>query len=155
MVALLLLVVLPIVELYVFVQVANAIGFFNALGLLVVVSIVGGWLAKHQGRRAWARFNDQVVARRTPSKEVADGLLILVAGVLLFVPGFVTGVLGLLILLPPVRAALRMMVVPRITPTSTVIRYGTTRFGGTVLDVTSRDPSDKTPPPPGPGELGR
>lgn len=155
MIVLLLVVVVPIVELYTFVQVANAIGFFNALGLLVVVSILGGWLAKHQGRRAWARFNEQIAARRTPSKEVVDGVLILVAGVLLFLPGFVTGAFGLLLLLPPVRALVRALIVPRITATSTVIRYGTTRFGGTIVDATSRDPSDSAKPPTSRGELER
>lgn len=104
---LLFFVVLPITELYVFVQSSHAIGFFSALGLLVAVTIVGTWLVKHQGLRVWRRFNEQIAKGTPPSKEIADAVLLLVAGFLLVFPGFVTDVLGILLLLPPVRALVR------------------------------------------------
>ena len=62
---LVLLVVVPIIELYVFIQVSNAIGFLNALGIVILISIFGCWLVKRAGTKVWARFNEQLVAQRT------------------------------------------------------------------------------------------
>ena len=112
---LVLLVVVPIIELYVFIQVSNAIGFLNALGIVILISIFGCWLVKRAGTKVWARFNEQLVAQRTPSKEVADGVCLLIAGALLIVPGFVTDAIGLLLLLPPIRSVASKALVRRYT----------------------------------------
>jgi UPF0716 protein FxsA len=120
---------IPIVELYLFVQVSNAIGFWNALGLVILISLLGVWLVKRAGLRVWARFNEELVAHRTPSKQVADGLCLLLAGVLLVVPGFLTDAIGLLLLLPPVRALLSKLVVGRYAGRSD-FRVITATYGG-------------------------
>ncbi len=100
-------IVLPIVELAVIIQVGQAIGVFSTIGLLLLVSVVGAWLVKREGLGVWTRFQRQVQMGVVPGREIADGVLILFAGALLCTPGFVTDVLGILLLLPPVRAAIR------------------------------------------------
>lgn len=103
----------PIAELYVFVQMSHAIGFFNSLFLLAAVSIVGAWIVKRQGLRVWRRFNEQLARGAEPTREIADGVALLVAGALLLAPGFITDAIGVLLLLPPVRAVLRTVLARR------------------------------------------
>ena len=109
----LLIIGVPILELYVFVQMSHAIGFFESLLLLAAVSVVGAWIVKHQGLRVWRRFNEQVQQGVVPSREIADGVALLVAGVLLVAPGFVTDAIGVLLLVPPVRALVRAIALRR------------------------------------------
>ncbi len=155
LVLLVLLVGMPILELYVLVQVAGAIGVLEALAVMLVISIAGAWLAKRQGLRTWARFNQQVAQGKVPSKEIADGVCLLLAGALLLAPGFVTDVFGVLLLLPPIRAIVRRTLLPRMSTSPVVIRYGPGTHGriGDVLDVDGREspgrPDDQR------GELGR
>jgi UPF0716 protein FxsA len=115
-------VLVPIVELYVIVQVASAIGAWNAIGLLFAVSLIGAWLVKHQGMAVWRRAQVQINAGRAPTREAIDGVLLLCAGCLLLVPGFVTDAIGLLLLLPPVRAGIRALLGRRWSGRATVIR---------------------------------
>ena len=102
-----LFIVLPIVELAVIIQVGQAIGVFNTIGLLLLVSFVGAWLVKREGIGVWNRFQQQMQMGAVPGREIADGVLVMFAGALLISPGFVTDILGILLLLPPVRAAVR------------------------------------------------
>jgi UPF0716 protein FxsA len=104
---LLLFIVVPIVELYVIIQVGQAIGVLWTLALLVADSIIGSLLMRSQGRLAWRRFNAALAERRPPAREVADGALIIFGGAFLLAPGFITDVFGLLFLLPPTRALIR------------------------------------------------
>ena len=100
---LLFFVVLPLVELAIFVQVAQWIGVLDALGLLILVSIVGVFVVRHEGIGVYRRVREQLRAGTVPTVQLVDGLLILIAGVLLILPGFLTSVVGILLLLPPVR----------------------------------------------------
>lgn len=104
---LVLFLLLPVLELFVFVQVAGSAGFGTALLAGMALTFVGVWLVKQQGLGVWRRANAKVARGEEPTDEVVGGMLLLVAGVLLLVPGFVTGAAGLLLLLPPVRALLR------------------------------------------------
>lgn len=104
---LLLLLAVPVVELWVFVAVSNWIGFGWALLALVAASALGVVLIRREGLAAWRRVESEVAAGRAPTRSVADGALVLAGGVLLVLPGFVTGVVGLLLLLPPVRSLIR------------------------------------------------
>jgi UPF0716 protein FxsA len=112
--ALLLLVVAPLVELYVIIQVAQVIGGWEAIGLLLLMSVVGVMLLKQQGLSALARIGQAVNQGRTPGKELVDGFLILVAGALLLAPGFVGDVLGFLLLIPPTRGLVRAPLMKRL-----------------------------------------
>jgi len=99
-----LFVFVPIVELAVIIQVGQAIGVVETLLLMVLVSIVGAWLVKREGIGVWRRAQRQLDTGVMPGRELVDGVLIMVAGALLLLPGFVSDCLGILLLLPPVRA---------------------------------------------------
>jgi UPF0716 protein FxsA len=103
----LLFIVVPILELYVIIQVGQEIGALWTIAILVADSILGSVLLRAQGRGAWRRFNAALAAGRPPAREVLDGVLIIFGGALLLTPGFVTDVGGLLLLLPPTRAVIR------------------------------------------------
>src|SRR3954465_1023569 len=112
---LLLFIVVPIVELYVLLQVGQAIGALPTIALLIADSVLGSILMRSQGRAAWRRFNAGLAEGRVPHREVLDGVLVIFGGALLLTPGFVTDVLGALLLLPPTRAVLRGLLVRRAT----------------------------------------
>jgi UPF0716 protein FxsA len=102
-----LFIVVPIAELYVIIQVGELIGVLPTLLLLLLDAVAGSLLLRHQGRGAWRRFNAAIAERRFPGREVADGLLIVVGGTLLLAPGFISDVVGILLLVPPTRALAR------------------------------------------------
>jgi UPF0716 protein FxsA len=102
-----LFIVVPIAELYVIIQVGEAIGVLPTLALLLLDALLGSLLLRHQGRGAWRRFNAALAERRFPGKEVADGLLIVIGGTLLLAPGFLTDIVGVFLLIPPTRAIAR------------------------------------------------
>jgi len=113
-VLLLLFLVVPIVELAVIVQVGQAIGTLPTIGLLVVMSVVGAWLMKREGLGVLRRAQRQVREGRVPSREVADGFLIVLGGALMLTPGFVSDIVGMALLLPPVRAVIRPALLARL-----------------------------------------
>jgi UPF0716 protein FxsA len=104
-----LFIVVPIVELWVIIQVGQAIGIVPTLIILLADALLGSLLLRHQGRGAWRRFNEALAARRFPAREVADGLMIAVGGTLLLTPGFVTDIFGIVLLVPPTRALVRRL----------------------------------------------
>ncbi len=110
---LLVFLIVPIIELYVMVQVGGLIGVLPTIGLLVVFSVAGVWLVKYEGLGVWARFRRQIEQGVVPTNEIIDGFLILLAGALLVVPGFVTDFIGLLLLIPPTRALVRKLIAHR------------------------------------------
>ena len=97
----------PLAELFVIIQVGQAFGALNTIGLLILISAVGAWLVKREGMGVWRRFQRQVESGAVPGKEIADGVMILFAAALLMTPGFLTDLLGIALLLPPVRAVVR------------------------------------------------
>jgi len=107
MVALLLLILWPIAELFVAIKVAEAIGVLLTVVLLLVGWPIGMWLARTQGRAAWRRLSAAVAGGRPPGREVIDGALVLAGAILLIIPGFITDGVGLLLLLAPTRAVAR------------------------------------------------
>jgi UPF0716 protein FxsA len=107
----LLFLVAPLVELAVIVQVAGAVGVLNTIGLLIVVSLVGAWLAKREGLITLRRIQVALGRGDIPNREVADGALILMAGALMIAPGFISDVVALLLLFPPTRAVIRPVLV--------------------------------------------
>lgn len=109
MVILLLLICWPIAELYVAIQVAGVIGVLPTVLLLIAGWPVGIWALRSQGGAAWRRLGAAVSAGRSPGREVLDGALILLGGALLIVPGIITDVLALCLLLTPIRALARRL----------------------------------------------
>lgn len=104
-----LLIILPVAEVASVIWVAHQIGPLATVGLLLAVSIAGGWLAKRVGLEVWRRFRAALAAGDIPSGEVSDGVLVLLAGALLAVPGFLTDILGLLLLVPAVRSLTKLL----------------------------------------------
>ena len=103
------LVVVPIVEIYVLLQVGQLLGVLPTVVLLVVMSLLGAWLLRREGARTWRAFREALAHGRLPAAEVADGALVIFGGALLLTPGFATDALGLLCVLPPTRAVLRRL----------------------------------------------
>ena len=106
-------VVVPLVELYVVLQVGHAIGALPTVALLLADSVLGSLLMRSQGRAAWRSFQQATAAGRIPAREVLDGALVIFGGALLLTPGFVTDVLGVALLAPPTRAVVRRTLVRR------------------------------------------
>jgi UPF0716 protein FxsA len=104
-----LFIAVPLLELYVIIQVGQAIGGAPTLALLLAGAVLGSFLIRHQGLGAWRRFNEAFAQRRFPGREIADGVLIVIGGALLVTPGFITDVFGLLLLIPPTRAIARSL----------------------------------------------
>ncbi|MGC4111962.1 MAG: FxsA family protein [Nocardioides sp.] len=104
-----LFVLVPIVEIYVIIQVGQVIGPWWTIALLIADSIFGTWLVKREGRRAWRALTTTLQSGRMPSRELADGALILVGGTLMVSPGFVTDVFGILMILPFTRPLARTL----------------------------------------------
>jgi UPF0716 protein FxsA len=113
---------IPIVEIVVLLEVADAIGGWETLGLMIVVSIVGAWLARYEGFVTLRRIREALDRGELPADELIDGGLILFASVLLLTPGFVTDVLGLLVIFPPTRAVFRAVVRRRFRLTTYRVR---------------------------------
>lgn len=108
-----LFIVVPIAELYVLIQIGQAIGVLPTIALLVADSVLGAALMRSQGRAAWRRFNLALAEGRVPGREVIDGMLVIFGGALLLTPGFLSDLLGLILLLPPTRAVVRQVLVRR------------------------------------------
>lgn len=105
------LAVLPIVwllaELFVAVKVADAIGVLGMILLLIVSWPLGAWALRSQGGAAWRRLRTAASTGRSPGHEALDGVLVLIGGLLLIVPGFLSDLVGIFVLLPPTRSLVR------------------------------------------------
>ncbi|WP_408899455.1 FxsA family protein [Nocardioides sp. R1-1] len=100
-------VVMPILEIVVLIQVGQAIGPWWTILLLVLDSIIGAWLIKREGRRAWQALRERLESGRMPARELADGVLVVLGGAFMLSPGFVTDALGILLILPVTRPLFR------------------------------------------------
>lgn len=143
-----LFVAVPILEIAMIVQVGSWIGVLPTIALLIVDSLVGAWLLRQQGRGAWRRLNEAIVAGRIPARETVDGALVILGGALLLTPGFITDAVGLALLVPPTRALVRPLLVRwagrRMTVAATVGRTprpgGGFDVDGTATEVDSSSP---------------
>jgi UPF0716 protein FxsA len=110
----LLLLVVPVLEIAAFILVGRAIGLFPTLAIVVLSAVVGTLLLRRQGLGALRRIQGEMAAGRVPGRELADGVMIVAAGILLLTPGLVTDVVGYLLFVPAVRAWLRRLLARRI-----------------------------------------
>ena len=99
----------PLLEIYVLVQVGQVIGAWWTILLLIVMSVLGTMLIRHEGGRAWRALTEALRTGRMPASEIADGALILIGGTLMLAPGFVTDAVGLLLVLPLTRPVARRL----------------------------------------------
>ena len=110
----LLFLLIPIAELAVIIKVGGEIGALNTIAVLVVVSVVGAWLVKREGLGVLRRVQDQLARGVLPARELTDGFMIMLAGALMLTPGFLTDLVAIGLLLPPVRAAIRTVIARRV-----------------------------------------
>lgn len=147
--------VIPMAEIYLFLQVNSAIGLLDTFALLILISVVGAWLVRREGLGVMSRVQRQLAAGELPANELVDGLLVLSAGLLMLTPGFFTDGVGLLFLLPPTRVVVRTLLIRRFRDRVQVVggaRGGPSADG--VWDVTDvRDLGDVGHTPVDPDEL--
>jgi UPF0716 protein FxsA len=124
----LLFIVVPLAELYVILQVGDAIGVVPTILLLAADSLLGSVLLRSQGRSVWRQFNQALADGRVPHREVLDGVAVIFGGAFLITPGFLTDIVGILLLLPPTRAALRRFAAGRLGKRFALLRFA--RPGG-------------------------
>jgi UPF0716 protein FxsA len=144
----LIFIVVPLAELYVIIQVGQAIGLVPTLALLLADALLGSILLRHQGRAAWIRFNRALAEGRLPHKEVFDGVLIILGGALLLTPGFLTDIVGLILLIPPTRALVRAF-------SARLVRHRLAVGGAAWSFGARRRPPRARPAPGGPSEPRR
>ncbi|MCY3661892.1 MAG: FxsA family protein [bacterium] len=104
---------IPVAEIFFIIRVARDLGIPETIGLLVAVSLVGAWLVRRSGLGVLRQIQERLARGEIPGKELVDGLLILVGGLLMLTPGFLTDAVGLLLLIPPTRLALRALLIRR------------------------------------------
>jgi len=126
-----LFIAVPVIELWLILQVGDIIGVMPTILLLLLDSLLGAWLVKNQGGTAWRNFRSAVDAGRIPASEVVDGFLVILGGTLLLLPGFLSDFVGILLIIPPTRSLLR----------NRVVNFGMSRtratfMGGFVADDT-------------------
>jgi UPF0716 protein FxsA len=148
---------LPIIEIAVFILVGGKIGLLWTIALVILSGVAGSLLLRIQGFGALNRIRAELDAGRDPGRELAHGAMIMLAGVLLLIPGFVTDVIGLLLFIPPVRDAAWRFLKRRIVVSGSF----PTGFGGfrnrgrdaKTIDLDAEDYS-RTPDPKSPWRIG-
>jgi UPF0716 protein FxsA len=100
---------LPLLDLFLVVQLSRFVGFWETVLLIILSGIAGAWLAKQQGAFVWRSIQRDLAEGRVPDQGLLDGIIVLFAGGMLAAPGFLTDFLGLLLLLPPVRLPIKRL----------------------------------------------
>ena len=137
----------PLVEIALFIQIGGLIGLWPTLGIVVLTAVLGTWLVRQQGAYAIRNLRGTIGELRDPTEPLAHGAMILVAGALLLTPGFFTDALGFALLIPGFRASAFRWLRKRIKVET--FRYGTDRGQGGDSRVIDADyvevPPDKKP----------
>ncbi|MBK8451961.1 MAG: FxsA family protein [Thiofilum sp.] len=120
------LILIPAIEIFTFIQVGQAIGYLLALLLLIVMTIAGSYLLRLEGLATVQRVMSAVSSGKTATLEVLEGLMVGIAALLLLIPGFVSDVIGLLLLIPVTRRAiLKVLVSQKMKSTAHTATYHT------------------------------
>jgi UPF0716 protein FxsA len=138
-----LFILVPLAELYVILKVGDAIGAIWTILLLAADSVLGSLLLRAQGRSVWRRFNTALAEGKMPHREVIDGVLVVFGGAFLITPGFITDVVGLVLLIPPTRSLVRRLLVSRL---GRRLAVGAAARGRMRYDVDGTAREDPSPP---------
>tara|TARA_A100001037_G_C14932841_1_gene536836 strand:+ start:360 stop:833 length:474 start_codon:yes stop_codon:yes gene_type:complete len=105
---------IPLIEVWILLQIADLAGLLNTIGLLILTSIIGALLVRREGISVFRKAKNEITQGQMPEKQILDGFLILLGGVLMLTPGFFTDIIGFLLLFPPTRLLLRTIVIKRL-----------------------------------------
>ncbi len=141
----LMILIVPIVEIFIIVQVGQVLGGFETIGLVILISLVGAWMVRREGLGLIFRIQQRLSAGESPTAEIVDGLLVAIAGALMLTPGFLTDSVGLLLLFFPTRVVVRKALIRRFR--SRVFgTMGTTTHVVDVGEVRHQPPDDESGP---------
>ena len=104
--ALILIILIPIIEIYLFIKIGSQIGAFNTISLIFITAILGVWYARYEGFNTLKSGLSQLIKNELPLYEIISGAALAVAAILLIIPGFATDFLGLIMIFPPTRKLL-------------------------------------------------
>jgi UPF0716 protein FxsA len=147
----LLILVVPIVELTLLVQIGGVIGFWPTVALVVLTALAGSFFIRHEGFSTWKRLNQKLATGSLPGDELLDGVIILVAGILLLTPGFLTDVVGVAGLFPPTRTWIRKKALQKLRP---IMVGGMHDVSGGVFGASPFEATNPSEKPPGTSEWG-
>ena len=131
--------VLPALELVVLIKVGGVIGAWNTVLIILLTGILGAYLARLQGFIVLRRIQDQLARGRLPDAELLDGLMILIGGIVLLTPGFITDIFGFVLLIPWTRNLIKGMIRHRF---ESMIREGRMVHWSSLEDGVTRDYDD-------------
>lgn len=104
-----LIIVVPIAELWGIFQIGSWIGGWNTFFILILMGLAGAYLARAEGRRVWGEAQRQMQAGQIPGQTLLDGLCVLAGGILLLMPGFISDIVGITLLIPASRIYYRQI----------------------------------------------
>jgi len=131
---LVLFLVVPIIEIYLLIQVGQVIGAGWTILLVVLTAVIGVWLLRMQGLATLTRAQQRLLENQLPAREILEGMALVVAGAFLLTPGFFTDAIGFLLLFPPTRMALVSLVASRMTVTGSVPGQSPAQKNGDVIN---------------------
>jgi UPF0716 protein FxsA len=102
--------VVPVAEVWLLIQAGEVIGGWQTVGLLILAGVLGSWLVRREGRRAWQALQNAVGSGRLPERELFDGAMVVAGGTLLVAPGFLSDLVGLVFILPFTRPMARRLI---------------------------------------------
>jgi len=114
LIILVLFIAVPIIEIGLFIQVGGFLGFWATIGLVLLSAVVGASLVRSQGLKTLMTVQQRVSQGEIPAQQILEGVLLAVSGVLLLTPGFMTDMLGMMVLLPGIRSALAQYLMTKV-----------------------------------------
>lgn len=142
----LLFTVLPVVELYLLIQLGTYTSSLFAIGVVVLTGVIGANLARWQGLQAYARVQKEMASGQMPGDSLVDGLMIFAAGIVLITPGILTDLLGFCLLIPPIRKILKAGLLVFLKKNAKVHFQQATKMNGNwTTQSWSSDPADSEP----------
>lgn len=107
----LLIIIIPAIDIGVLLVSGKTLGVFPTIALIIVTGVVGAYLAKREGLQTIKRAQEQLAYGQIPGESVLDGICILIGGTLLLTPGFITDLVGFLLLFPPSRKPFKFFMI--------------------------------------------
>ncbi len=154
MVPITLFLIFPAAEIFLFIEVANNIGAWSTLGLIFGSAILGGFILRLQGQQVIRRARAQMAKKELPTKEIADGVILVIAAIFLLTPGFITDGIGTLLIIPIVRRVVFILIFMAIKSylkkKTSYVRKSNMRGKGPIIegkfeDISNTDNQPKNP----------